>query len=181
MTTDRPADPRARWAYLSQSERDAAYDVVAAVKTSAELSAERNAASAQARATLRSVLDLAYGPRQNAKLDLYPAALARLDLDLALAPIEQNLFNECKSNLRLLEYGACAVPLVCSDVGPYRDGSLPVTRVRNRHRDWVAAIRAHLADAGARADAGDALRAAVHRDWMLADAGLAQWQAAWLP
>ncbi|NEW87418.1 alpha/beta hydrolase [Rhodopseudomonas sp. WA056] len=74
MTTDRPADPRARWAYLSQSERDAAYDVVAAVKNSAELSAERNAASAQARARLRSVLDLAYGPRQNARIDLYPAA-----------------------------------------------------------------------------------------------------------
>ncbi|MFZ5736802.1 MAG: alpha/beta hydrolase, partial [Pseudomonadota bacterium] len=74
MTTDRPADPRARWAYLSQSERDAAYDVVTAVKNSAELSAERNAASAQARARLRSVLDLAYGPRQNARIDLYPAA-----------------------------------------------------------------------------------------------------------
>lgn len=114
-------------------------------------------------------------------IEAYPRYLARLDLDLAIAPLEQNRFNECKSNLRLLEYGACAVPVVCSDVGPYRDESLPVTRVRNRHRDWIAAIRAHLADAGARADAGDALRAAVHRDWMLADAGLAQWQAAWLP
>lgn len=74
MTTDRPADPRARWAYLSQSERDAAYDVVTAVKNSAELSAERNAASAIARAKLRSELDLAYGPRHSAKIDLYPAA-----------------------------------------------------------------------------------------------------------
>ncbi|MGE8454216.1 MAG: glycosyltransferase, partial [Pseudomonadales bacterium] len=37
---------------------------------------------------------------EGVQIDLYPAALARLDLDLALAPIEQNLFNECKSNLR---------------------------------------------------------------------------------
>lgn len=36
MTTDRPADPRARWAYLSQSERDAAYDVVTAVAKAAD-------------------------------------------------------------------------------------------------------------------------------------------------
>ena len=114
-------------------------------------------------------------------ITVYPRALALLNLDLAIAPLEQNRFNECKSNLRLLEYGACAVPVVCSDVGPYRSDELPVTRVRNRHREWVAAIRAHLADADARAAAGDALRTAVHRDWMLAGAGLDEWRAAWLP
>lgn len=114
-------------------------------------------------------------------IEAYPRFLARLNLDLAIAPLEQNRFNECKSNLRLLEYGACAVPVVCSDVGPYRGGALPVTQVRNRHRDWIGAIREHLADATARAGAGDALRAVVRRDWMLADAGLAEWQAAWLP
>jgi len=110
----------------------------------------------------------------------YPRVLARLDLDLAIAPLEDNRFNACKSNLRLLEYGACAVPVVASDVEPYRCG-LPVRRVRNRHRDWVAAIRAQLADADARAAAGDALRAAVWKDWMLVGDGLADWQAAWLP
>ncbi|MGB3873645.1 MAG: glycosyltransferase [Stenotrophomonas sp.] len=114
-------------------------------------------------------------------ITLYPRMLARLNLDLAIAPLEQNRFNECKSNLRLLEYGACALPVVCSDVGPYRGDELPVTRVRNRHRDWVGAIRSHLADADARAAAGDALRAVVQRDWMLAGTGLNEWRAAWLP
>lgn len=112
---------------------------------------------------------------------LYPRALAQLQLDLAIAPLEENRFNECKSNLRLLEYGACAVPVVCSDVGPYRDPCLPVTRVRNRHREWVGAIREHLADADARRLAGDALKSVVHRDWMLEGAGLDEWRAAWLP
>ncbi len=111
----------------------------------------------------------------------YPRMLACLNLDLAIAPLEQNRFNECKSNLRLLEYGACAVPVVCSDIRPYRDDGLPVTLVRNRHRDWVAAIRDHLADADARAAAGDALRTAVQRDWMLAGNGLDEWREAWLP
>jgi GT2 family glycosyltransferase len=110
----------------------------------------------------------------------YPAALARLDLDLALAPLEQNLFNDCKSNLRLLEYGICGYPVVCSDVLCYR-GSLPVTRVRNRFQDWVAAIREQLADRPANARAGQVLREAVRKDWMLEGARLREWLGVWLP
>ncbi|VXC28199.1 glycosyltransferase [Pseudomonas sp. 8O] len=110
----------------------------------------------------------------------YPQALAALNLDLALAPVEQNLFNECKSNLRLLEYGACGIPVICSDVRCYQDG-LPVMRVKNRFRDWVDAIRMHITDLDACAQAGDALRSAVHCDWMLEGPGLQAWRTAWLP
>lgn len=110
----------------------------------------------------------------------YPQALAALRLDLALAPLEDNLFNRCKSNLRLLEYGACGYPVVASDLPPYQDG-LPATLVRNRFRDWINAIRMHLADADASAAAGAALHAAVRRDWMLQGANLQAWRAAWLP
>ncbi|VVP69108.1 hypothetical protein PS910_00513 [Pseudomonas fluorescens] len=113
------------------------------------------------------------------RIDLYPAALARLNLDLALAPLEDNLFNACKSNLRLLEYGICGVPVVCSDLVCYR-GDLPVTTVRNRFRDWVEAIRMHLNDLDAAALAGDTLREAVKRDWMLDERALGEWQRAWL-
>ncbi|AWY40664.1 glycosyltransferase [Pseudomonas putida] len=114
------------------------------------------------------------------EISLYPAALASLNLDLAVAPVEQNLFNECKSNLRLLEYGACGYPVVCSDLVCYQ-GDLPVTRVRNRFKDWVKAIRMHLADLDATARAGDALREAVRRDWMLDDDAVLSWRKVWLP
>ncbi|MDF1485787.1 glycosyltransferase [Ramlibacter sp. H39-3-26] len=113
-------------------------------------------------------------------IDDYPSALAGLNLDLALAPLEHNLFNECKSNLRLLEYGACGFPVVCSDIRPYQ-GSLPVTRVKQRFKDWMDAIRMHTTDLDAAAKAGDALRAAVQRDWMLDNAHLSRWLAHWLP
>lgn len=113
-------------------------------------------------------------------INAYPAALASLDLDLALAPVEQNLFNECKSNLRLLEYGACGFPVVCSDLRCY-EGELPVTRVKNRFKDWVDAIRMHVNDLDASARQGDALKAAVMRDWMLEGANLELWRRAWLP
>lgn len=111
-------------------------------------------------------------------IDRYPQALASLNLDLAIAPLEQHLFNECKSNLRLLEYGACGFPVVCTDIRCYQ-GDLPVTRVRNRFRDWVEAIRMHLADLDETARMGDRLREAVLRDWMLEGQHLVAWRAAW--
>ncbi|NQD80907.1 O-antigen biosynthesis protein, partial [Pseudomonas sp. CrR14] len=114
------------------------------------------------------------------EISMYPQALAGLNLDLAIAPVEQNLFNECKSNLRLLEYGACGFPVVCSDVLCYQDG-LPVTRVKNRFRDWVDAIRLHINDLDASARAGDELRAVVMRDWVLEGDKLLDWRRAWLP
>ena len=119
---------------------------------------------------------------EGVSFEQYPAALARMNLDLALAPVEQNLFNECKSNLRLLEYGACGFPVIASDVRCYQGfNDLPVTLVKNRFRSWVEAIRMHLADLDATAKSGDALRSAVLGGWMLEGDNLANWRKAWLP
>lgn len=111
----------------------------------------------------------------------YPSMLAGLNLDLALAPVEQNLFNECKSNLRLLEYGACGFPVICSDVRCYQGDDLPVTRVKNRFKEWVDAIRAHINDLDCAGKAGDELRSVVQRDWMLRGENLTVWRNAWVP
>jgi glycosyltransferase involved in cell wall biosynthesis len=109
----------------------------------------------------------------------YPAALAGLALDVAIAPLEINSFNEAKSSLKVLEYGALGYPVVCSDIVPYQ-GSFPVTRVRNRPQDWVKAIRALAFDPVVAAAEGDRLRGHVREHWMLED-HLDEWLAAWLP
>lgn len=70
----------------------------------------------------------------------YPQTLANLDLDIAIAPLEDNPFNACKSNLRLLEYGAMGWPVVCSDVYPYRSDDPPVFRVGTEPDEWLAAL-----------------------------------------
>jgi O-antigen biosynthesis protein len=101
-------------------------------------------------------------------LDEYPQKLAALDLDLAVAPLEINAFNEAKSNLRLLEYGVLGYPVVCTDITPYQCG-LPVQRVPNRHSAWVKAVRSMAADREACRQAGERLRAAILKDWILED------------
>jgi hypothetical protein len=85
--------------------------------------------------------------------EMYPEKLANLNLDLALVPLEINQFNECKSNLRLLEIGTCGVPIVATDIAPYRCG-LPVTLVENRFKDWMKAIQSYLNDADYRSRQG---------------------------
>ncbi|TFH81345.1 MULTISPECIES: glycosyltransferase [Pseudomonas] len=113
-------------------------------------------------------------------LDVYPAKLASLNLDLALAPLEFHIFNDCKSNLRLLEYGACGYPVVCTDTEAYR-GYLPCTRVKSNTTDeWLQAIRMHLADPDASYRMGDALREVVLRDYVLRDDNLRHWENGWL-
>ena len=95
----------------------------------------------------------------------YPEKLATLNLDLAVAPLEYNRFNNSKSNLRILEYGALGWPVVASDIAPYREG--PVCHVPNQPRAWIKAIRERIHDLDATRQEGDVLRAWVRENWLL--------------
>jgi glycosyltransferase involved in cell wall biosynthesis len=44
-----------------------------------------------------------------------------LDFDIGLAPLAPEKFNESKSWLKCLEYGALGIPVIASDFGPYHD------------------------------------------------------------
>ena len=104
----------------------------------------------------------------------YPTKLASLNLDLAVAPLERNRFNEAKSNLRLLEYGILGWPTIASDIHPYQQG--PVCRVPNNPAAWIRAVRERVQDPDALAREGDRLREWVRSGWMLED-HLAEWLA----
>lgn len=68
----------------------------------------------------------------------YPEKLASLGLDIAVAPLTDNTFNRAKSQLKILEYAALGLPVVCSDIRPYQ--STPARRVSNEAEAWIAAI-----------------------------------------
>ena len=107
----------------------------------------------------------------------FPRKLASLNLDLALAPLAMNEFNEAKSDLRILQYGILGYPVVATDIFPYR--SAPVTRVPNDAKAWAQAIRDHIHNRDASEVQGQTLK-----QWVLAHRMFQQWashyQAAWL-
>lgn len=112
------------------------------------------------------------------ELAAYPARLAALSLDIAVAPLEQIPFNQGKSNLRLLEYGILGIPVVCTDIDPYQ-GS-PACCVANTTEAWVAALRERIHDAEAREREGAAIRRWVQQNYLL-ERHLDDWLNAHLP
>ncbi len=108
----------------------------------------------------------------------YPDKLASLNLDLAVAPLAHNRFNDAKSNRGVLEYGAVGWPVVCTDIEPYRGA--PVKRVPNNTQSWVNAILERVNDLDAASEEGDRLRQWVLNNWMLED-HLEEWLEALTP
>lgn len=91
--------------------------------------------------------------------------------DFAVAPLEDDPFARCKSDLKYLDYGALAIPAVFSDVRPYRE------TVRNRETGlvvpnepdaWAAALEEMAGDGALRARLARAARDEVHATRMLA-------------
>lgn len=108
----------------------------------------------------------------------YPAYLASLSLDIAVAPLAETAFNRGKSNLRLLDYGILGIPVICTDIEPYRTS--PACRVNNTVAEWTEAIRARIHDPEAREREGDAIRRWV-LDGYLLENHLEEWLEAHLP
>lgn len=65
-------------------------------------------------------------------------------IDVAIAPLKKNNFNQYKSSLKAYEAGAKRVALICSDNAPYSD-DLPrdVVTFCESNADWVDAIKKH--------------------------------------
>jgi len=93
----------------------------------------------------------------------YPAKLASLNLDLAIAPLETNAFNEAKSNLRLLEYGILGYPVVGSDIYPYQNA--PITRVNDKN--WIKTVKEYIYDLETTHKNGQQLKQWVIDNWLL--------------
>lgn len=95
-------------------------------------------------------------------MDLYDGHLA------ALAPLVPNEFNRCKSNLKMLEAGAKGVPLLASDVAPYRSGSdAHCVMLATTAEEWKANMRVCLAYPRLAAEMGAALANHVREHYHL--------------
>lgn len=50
----------------------------------------------------------------------YPRMASALNFDTIVAPLQDNIFNRCKSNIKFLEMGALGIPCICQDLAPYK-------------------------------------------------------------
>lgn len=111
----------------------------------------------------------------------YYEALANLDLDIGLAPLERHIFNRSKSNVKVLEYSMAGVPVVATRYGPYEaygrespDGI--VTVAPDDGRAWVRAVLALVDDGALRKALVDTSRSFIREKYVMS-AVLPKWRA----
>lgn len=111
--------------------------------------------------------DLNYAPmikKRNARHTGWTKGVSKfhrtIDFDIGIAPLAGHHFNLSKSPIRALEYAALGIPIVASDVGPYRDFvQHGVTGFLCRTDDqWWKALRALTEDVDLRETMGAAAR-----------------------
>lgn len=111
----------------------------------------------------------------------YMDKLASLNLDLMLAPLEDNRFNQCKSDLKLLEAAAVGAAVIATPTEPYQQFKPPVFSWARTPAEWRQHIQRF-------ADSSYSLRKSYSRRmqaWFTQhrtyEANIATRNTAWLP
>lgn len=110
-----------------------------------------------------------------------PAYLRSIDFHIGLIPLRPHVFNNSKSAVTALSYAGLGIPVVASDVGPYRDF------VRHGETgflvkepgDWVRYVRELVRNEQLRKEMGEAARQLAAEHTIEKNAHL--WEGALLP
>jgi len=79
-----------------------------------------------------------------------------IDFDIGIAPLRPGVFTDAKSAIKAMEYGALGIPVVASDVTPYRDyvvDGVTGWLVRTP-QEWAARLRDMVNDKAMRTEMG---------------------------
>lgn len=76
--------------------------------------------------------------------ELFPAILSALNLDIAIAPLRSNKFNEAKSCIKFYESAAIGTACLASDVLPYNKEMKYVAK--NTYKDWYKKLERLIKD-----------------------------------
>ena len=118
---------------------------------------------------------------EGAPITQYLRQMQLLDVDLMLAPLQDNTFNLCKSNLRLVEAASVGAAVIAQDMAPYHHLEPPVFAYAKTEADWTDAIRRFItANKADRQRSVDYLRGWVGRHYTL-ERMLSKRMKAWLP
>lgn len=104
---------------------------------------------------------------------------ASVDFDIGLAPLVPSVFNRSKSFIKALEYSALGIPVIASDVGPYREFVIDgVTGFLIRYdHEWETRLRELTQDHAMREEMG--VKAREHaRNYSISE-GWRLWESAY--
>lgn len=74
----------------------------------------------------------------------YPQELADLNIDLALAPLRDSEFNRCKSNIKWIEWSSIGVPMIGSNVEPYKNTNGSIILTDNYVDDFTDTLKNNI-------------------------------------
>lgn len=101
-----------------------------------------------------------------------------IDFDIGIAPLVETKFAETKSHIKALEYAALGIPVIASDVAPYRDFVIDgVTGWLVRPGEWAKRLRELICDDAMREEMGVKARE-VAGQWTI-QKGWQDWQSAY--
>lgn len=101
-------------------------------------------------------------------------------LDVGIAPLAPTAFNEAKSWLKIIEYGAFGIPSVVSPMPEYlalaEEGMALVAK--DRGRNWCSAVRSLMEDESLRIEVGECAKQNV-KDHHTYEGNAWRWAEAW--
>lgn len=81
-------------------------------------------------------------------LEDYPTVLSSKGWDIAIAPVINNAFGNCKSDLKVKEYAAAGIPVVASPVVPYQEAAENGAQIlfAKTFDEWYNALKTLIED-----------------------------------
>lgn len=77
--------------------------------------------------------------KETVSMERYYEHLKKIRMDIGICPLINDKFNECKSNVKWLEYSLSGIPSVVSDISTYTNSVIPegTALVAKTTNDWV--------------------------------------------
>lgn len=98
----------------------------------------------------------------------YPKVLKWLCADIGIAPLVDNEFNACKSNVKYLSYAMADIPGLYQDLDPYSCVKDTVTGMKARtQEEWYAALNCLIDNPDLRASIAENAKADVLKLWTI--------------
>ncbi len=98
----------------------------------------------------------------------YPQVMGSRGWDLAIAPVIDNAFGNAKSDLKIKEYAALGIPVMASDVRPYRDAKAngaPID-LADTYQEWYEGLKALIGDKTARQRKAREMKTWSEKNWI---------------